>query len=95
VVLDASMSSISPPFPRRSDTADAQRREWVFRLQGSGLDLRRFARCPLPSSTKTGVPRIETTAADRVYPQCGMERCEIGCERFERGDSIPGRFIRE
>jgi transposase len=55
----------------------------------------RPARRPLPASMETVVRRIEPDAVDKVCPQCGEARCEIGCERCERVEYIPARLIRE
>jgi hypothetical protein len=44
MVQDAAMSPILPPVPRRIHTADAERRNWISRLERSGLDLLSFAR---------------------------------------------------
>ena len=55
----------------------------------------RPARRPLPSSLETVVRRIEPAAADKVCPQCGVERYEIGSERCERAEHIPASLIRD
>lgn len=41
---DAAMSSVLHPVNRRIHTTAAQRRDWISRLQRSGLDLPSFAR---------------------------------------------------
>jgi transposase len=47
----------------------------------------------VPQAIQTVTQRIEPE--EKICPHCGIEKCEIGCERSERFDYIPAQIIRK
>jgi transposase len=52
----------------------------------------RERRQPVAKVLETVTERIEP--AEKVCPQCGKNKCEIGCEKSERFEYIPAKIIR-
>lgn len=53
---------------------------------------RRVRRQPVAQVLETVSQRLEP--AEKICPQCGKEKCEIGCERSERFEYVPAKIIR-
>lgn len=57
------------------------------------LPSRKPRRNPALKQLETVTERIEPE--EKLCPQCGREKCEIGCERSERFEYIPAKIIRK
>ena len=76
-------------FPPPAEPAAVQ--QVLVPLKESGSEPR-VRRQPVAKVLETVTERLEPQ--EKVCPQCGKAKCEIGCERSERFEYVPAKIIR-